>query len=58
MKLAVISGKGIFTPQNTITNDELVESFNIYVDTENAKNKQSIDAGEMEMRQVFNNVMS
>ena len=48
MKLAVISGKGIFTPENIITNDELVESFNTYVDEENAKNKHSIQAGEME----------
>ena len=47
MKLAVISGKGIFTPENIITNDELVESFNTYVNRENTKNQLAIDAGEM-----------
>ena len=47
MKLAVISGKGIFTPENIITNDELVESFNTYVERENTKNQLAIDAGEM-----------
>jgi beta-ketodecanoyl-[acyl-carrier-protein] synthase len=27
----VISGTGLWTPEQTITNDELVESFNEYV---------------------------
>ena len=34
----VISATGLFTPSDIITNQELVESFNAYVDLYNAKN--------------------
>jgi beta-ketodecanoyl-[acyl-carrier-protein] synthase len=44
----VISGTGLFTPDETITNAELVESFNRYVDAFNRDNMQAIDAGELE----------
>ncbi len=44
----VISGTGLFTPPETISNAELVESFNRYVDDFNRENKQSIDAGKLE----------
>lgn len=44
----VISGTGVFTPKDTISNDELVASYNAYVDTFNEKNKSKIDAGEVE----------
>ncbi|WP_417318474.1 beta-ketoacyl-ACP synthase III [Erythrobacter aureus] len=44
----VISSTGLFTPEETITNEELVESFNTYVERFNAQNAQAIDAGEME----------
>ena len=44
----VISSTGLFTPEETITNEELVESFNAYVERFNAQNAQAIDAGEME----------
>ncbi len=48
MHKAVISATGLFTPQNIITNDELVESFNAYVDIQNSKNAKAIELGEME----------
>jgi hypothetical protein len=34
----VISATGLFTPSDTITNEELVESFNRYVERHNADN--------------------
>jgi len=43
----VISGTGLFTPQESISNSELVQAFNSYVDTHNAENQQAIDAGEL-----------
>ena len=36
----VISGTGVFTPDQTITNAELVEAFNAYADKMNAKNAE------------------
>lgn len=44
----VISGTGLFTPRETISNAELVESFNRYVDDFNQENEQAIAAGELE----------
>lgn len=44
----VISGTGVFTPKNVITNDELVASFNQYVDMFNAEHKAQIDAREID----------
>lgn len=41
----VISATGLFTPEETITNEELVESFNRFVDAENARNADAIAAG-------------
>ncbi|SEP86946.1 beta-ketoacyl-ACP synthase III [Thalassovita taeanensis] len=43
----VISGTGVFTPSEVITNDELVVAFNAYADRMNAENAQAIAAGEM-----------
>lgn len=37
----VLSATGLFTPQERITNDELVDSFNRYVDQRNARQPQS-----------------
>lgn len=42
----VISGTGLFTPPNSISNDELVASFNAYVDQYNQTHQAAIDAGE------------
>ena len=44
----VISATGLFTPSETITNDELVASFNAFVDKHNAAHAAAIAAGEME----------
>ena len=44
----VISGTGLFTPTETISNAELVASFNQYVDLFNEENKAAIEAGELE----------
>jgi beta-ketodecanoyl-[acyl-carrier-protein] synthase len=45
---AVISGTGLYTPANSISNDELVESFNAYVQLFNAANAAAIARGEVE----------
>ncbi|WP_226697727.1 beta-ketoacyl-ACP synthase III [Qipengyuania flava] len=42
----VISSTGLFTPAETITNEELVDSFNRYVERFNAENADAIAAGE------------
>ncbi len=44
----VISATGLFTPAESITNEELVESFNEYVDRYNAANAEAIEAGEVD----------
>ena len=44
----VISSTGLFTPEDSISNAELVESFNEYVRRHNAANADAIAAGEME----------
>lgn len=45
---AVISGTGLFTPEQAISNEELVESFNAYVEQYNQTHRDQIDAGELE----------
>ena len=42
---AVISGTGLFTPTEFITNEELVQSFNQFVVNYNEENKNQIDSG-------------
>ncbi len=44
----VISSTGLFTPTESISNAELVESFNAYVAKFNADNQADIEAGEVE----------
>lgn len=44
----VISATGLFTPSESITNEELVASFNEYVDRFNAANAAAIETGEVE----------
>lgn len=46
-----ISGTGLFTPPNRITNAELVEAFNTYVARFNAANAAQIEAGSIEALQ-------
>ena len=43
-----IAGTGLWYPNEVITNDEIVSSFNSYVDIFNADNKEQIESGEIE----------
>lgn len=45
MHTPAITGTGVFTPEQTITNAELVKSFNAYCDLYNAEKAKEIDAG-------------
>jgi beta-ketodecanoyl-[acyl-carrier-protein] synthase len=45
---AVIAATGLYTPPNSLSNAELVETFNAYVERFNAKNADAIAAGEVE----------
>ena len=47
----VISATGLFTPADSISNEELVESFNRYVELFNSRNAEAIAAGEIEALQ-------
>ena len=44
----VISGTGLYTPANSISNEELVQSFNTYVQQFNADHAVAIEAGEIQ----------
>ena len=43
-----IAGTGLWYPNEVITNDEIVSSFNSYVDIFNKENKSQIDNGEIQ----------
>lgn len=45
-----ITGTGVFTPELSISNAELVQAFNAYVDKFNADNAEAIAAGEVEAK--------
>ncbi|MEP1766760.1 MAG: beta-ketoacyl-ACP synthase III [Sulfitobacter sp.] len=47
MYTPAITGSGVFTPSQVITNAELVDSFNAYVDVYNAENADEIAAGDL-----------
>jgi beta-ketodecanoyl-[acyl-carrier-protein] synthase len=47
MTRVVISGTGLYRPPHVITNAELVDAFNRYVDLQNEKNAVAIAAGEL-----------
>ncbi len=51
MYIPAITGTGVFTPENVITNAELVKAFNAYADKVNAENAEAIEAGQMEPMQ-------
>ena len=51
MHIPAITGTGVFTPDQIITNAELVEAFNAYVDRFNAENAEAIAAGELEAKE-------
>lgn len=48
MREVVISGSGVFTPPEVITNEELVVAFNAFADKHNALHADAIAAGERE----------
>ena len=48
MHKVVVSGTGLFTPPDSISNEELVASFNAWVRNENKANALEIDAGSRE----------
>jgi beta-ketodecanoyl-[acyl-carrier-protein] synthase len=45
MRPVVISGSGLYTPPESISNEELVASFNTYVETFNREHAADIEAG-------------
>ena len=47
MTRVVISGTGLYRPPHVITNAELVEAFNRYVELQNEKNAVAIAAGDL-----------
>jgi beta-ketodecanoyl-[acyl-carrier-protein] synthase len=47
----VISATGLWTPSEVITNAELVESFNAYVEIHNAEHAEAIERGEVKALQ-------
>ncbi|MBU2981790.1 beta-ketoacyl-ACP synthase III [Lentibacter algarum] len=50
MHQPVITGTGVFTPEQTITNAELVEAFNAYAEKFNAAHASEIAAGEVDAK--------
>ena len=50
MYSAAITGSGVFTPEHTISNDELVQAFNASADRFNAENAVAIEAGTITAR--------
>jgi len=54
MSSIVISGTGLFTPEESISNDELVASFNQYAEQYNLDNAKAIELGELEALDLSN----
>lgn len=48
MRSVVISGTGVFTPSEVVTNAELVAAFNAYADRQNELHREEIKAGKRE----------
>lgn len=48
MTEAVIAATGLYTPPNSLSNAELVETFNTYAERFNARNAEAIAAGEVQ----------
>ncbi len=46
--IPVISATGLFTPSDSISNEELVASFNAYVDLHNSENAEAIAVGDVQ----------
>tara|TARA_Y100001970_G_scaffold6289_1_gene7146 strand:- start:855 stop:1973 length:1119 start_codon:yes stop_codon:yes gene_type:complete len=43
----LVTGSGLYTPSQSISNDELVDSYNAYVDIYNFENDEAINSGEL-----------
>ena len=54
MEQIVISGTGVFTPEQSITNEELVKAYNEYAEKFNLSNKQDIDSGKTDALELSN----
>ncbi|WP_297772794.1 beta-ketoacyl-ACP synthase III [uncultured Roseovarius sp.] len=50
MVMPAITGSGVFTPPEVITNEELVETFNAYAEAFNTRHAAEIAAGEIEAK--------
>ena len=50
MKQVVVTGTGLFTPEESISNEELVDNFNAHVARFNEENATAIEAGEIEAK--------
>lgn len=50
MTSAVLASTGLFTPSQSISNEELVEAFNAWVDRHNEQHAAAIAAGEVEAK--------
>ncbi len=48
----IISGTGVFTPPDAISNEQLVESYNAHSENWNAENADAIEAGTLEKREL------
>ncbi|BFM14408.1 beta-ketoacyl-ACP synthase III [Maricurvus nonylphenolicus] len=46
----VISGSGLWTPEHTVTNEELVDSYNAWAERYNSENAQAIEEGVLEAK--------
>jgi beta-ketodecanoyl-[acyl-carrier-protein] synthase len=46
----VISGAGLWTPEHTISNEELVDSYNGYAEKFNQENASEIEAGNIDAK--------
>lgn len=47
LPMAYLTGTGLYTPPNTISNEELVQSFNQFVDLHNAEHAEDIANGDI-----------
>ncbi|MEE8304123.1 MAG: beta-ketoacyl-ACP synthase III [Candidatus Tectomicrobia bacterium] len=48
----VVSGVGLWKPEYSISNDELVASYNAYAERFNVENRAAIDAGELKTKET------
>lgn len=49
-KQVVISGSGLWTPEHSISNEELVDSYNAYAERFNKEHAKAIEAGEIDAK--------